>query len=295
MNNLKFLLFLTNCFIWLNVNAQVREVTITTKRNKDGSVNLIANKSVPGNYTIALNLTSSSNTSEIANPVFNIRSDGDNFLTFYPNNKDQDISLSYTYKVVLGKLNPKFNPNFLYTLPYADGKKTKVTTKSPAIVNIINFYTEQADTVVAIRKGTIVKSTDLYDDDNNNYEAKRKHNALMIEHEDGTLASYQGLRKGFLVKVGQVVFPGDALAINNVSADGYFFVLHVNYLKSVEVINKKGEKLNGNMHGTVKPYFSTKEDANNFLRFPEYYTSIITKEIIQKEMTKKEIKNLGKK
>lgn len=290
-----FFLFLASCFIWLNVNAQVKEVTITTKRNKDGSINLIANKSAPGNYTIALNLNSISNTSEIANPIFNIRSDGDNFLTLYPNDKDQDISLSYTYKFVLGRLNPKFNPNFLYTLPYADGKKTRVTTRSPIVSNIISFYTMQADTVVAVRKGTVVKVADLYDDDNNNFESKRKNNSLIIEHEDGTLATYQGLKKGFLVKLGQIVFPGQALGVNNISDDGYFFVLNISYLKAVEVINKRGEKLNGNMYGTIKPYFNTKESANSFLRFSEYYSSAITPEIIQKEMTKKEIKNLRKK
>ena len=189
------------------------------------------------------------------------------------------------------KSNPKIEPNFLYALPYANETKTKVITENPPS-KTINFYTEEPDTIVAIRKGKIIKIIESFA---NNPKSKNKINELLIEHMDGTFATYQGFRNGIFVKEGKTVYPGTPLAINSVSNEGFSFRLMINYLKSDEVVNKRGERIPGAIYGFIEPHFSTKENANGILTSQKYYTSAITPEIIQKEMTKKEIKNLTKK
>ncbi len=103
------------------------------------------------------------------------------------------------------------------------------------------FFTQEADTVTAIRKGIVVNVSDLYDGDNS-------------------------------------------------------ISLIVTYLKSAEIAAaKKNLKETKSLYGFITPYFCTLENVNGILTSQQYYTSTITTEIIQKEMSKKEIKGLTKK
>lgn len=232
---------------------------------------------------------------------------GDNFLTLTPTNKDQGIGFSYSYSYIRGELNPKYSPLFLYALPYAKGKKVRAIESSflnatyfgsttPDDWKVYRFITEQIDTVTAIRKGIVVNVSDLYDEDNKDIKYTNKVNSVVIEHADGTLATYKGFKKGIFVKEGQIVFPGTALGMNSITNDRYGISLMLTYLKSADIESAgKNVKESKSLYGFITPYFCPTENANGILINQKYYTSAITPEIIQKEMTKKEIKNLGKK
>ncbi|GAB1463953.1 hypothetical protein [Pedobacter sp.] len=291
----------------LSTKAQEKEFNVSSKRNEDKSITLTAEKTSPGTYTVVLNFRELDNTSLNGDPIYEVRHNNDNFLTLTPINKEQNIGYSFSYSYIRGKLNPKYSPLFLYALPYANGKKVRAVESSflnatyfgsttPEDWKAYRFYTENADTVTAIRKGTVVNVLDLYDEDTKDLKYTSKVNTVIIEHPDGTLATYKGFKKGIFVKEGQTVFPGNALGINNITNERYGISLIITYLKSAEIgAAKKNPKDSKSLYGFITPYFCTTDNANGILTNQKYYTSSITPELIQKEMTKKEIKNWGKK
>lgn len=293
------------CFTILT-NAQEKELQIITKTNGDRSVSFTAEKRSPGTYTIVMNFKDLTNVASVGNATYKVKYLNDNFLTLNPSDKTKGIGYGYSYSYIRGELKPKFNPLFLYALPYGRGKKVRAVESSffnatyfgsttPEDWKAYRFYTEQADTVTSIRKGMVVSVSDLYDEDNKDVTYTSKVNTVIIEHADGSLATYKGFKKGIFVKEGQTVFPGTELGVNNMMNDRYGISLMLTYLKSVDFEANKKSKDSKSLYGFVTPYFCTEENLNGVLTNQKYYTSVINPEIVQKEMSKKEIKNLEKK
>ncbi len=296
------------CLLTVSIcNAQERELSLSSKTNSDRSVSITATKRSPGTYTVVLNFKELTNASESGDPVYKVRHDNDNILTLSPINKNQGIGLSYSYTYIRGELNPKYNKDFVYVLPYGKDRKVRAVestflnatyfgSTTPEDWKAYRFYTQEADTVTAIRKGIVVNVSDLYDEDNKDIKYTSRVNTVIIEHADGTLATYKGFKKGILVKEGQTVFPGTALGINSITNERYGISLIITYLKSTEIdAAKKNPKETKSLYGFITPYFCTAENANAVLTSQKYYNTAITPEIIQKEMSKKEIKSLTKK
>ncbi len=308
MNNfLKSILFLSTALAFSTATAQQKEFIVKSKLNSDRSVAITAEKNSPGTYTVVLNFKELSNTSSVDDPVYKVKHSGDNFLTLTPDNKNQSIVYSYSYSYIRGELNPKYNPHFLYTLPYANGTKIRTVestymkttyfgSTTPADWKSYRFSTEQQDTVTAVRKGLVVNVNDAYEE-NSDIKYTTKTNSIIIEHEDGTLATYRGFKKGIFVKEGQTVFPSTPLGMNSLGTKFYGISLMITYLKSAEFGGRKqpDDNQSKSFYGFITPYFCTAENANGILSSQKSYTAAITPEIIQKEMTKKEIKNFGKK
>ena len=298
------------CLFCLNIsaNAQEKELQVVTKTNGDKSVSFTAEKRSPGTYTIVMNFRDLTNASGVGNPIYEVKYLSDNFLTLNPTDKTKGIGYGYSYSYIRGELKPKINAQFLYTLPYAKGKKVRVAeagflnatyfgSTTPEDWKSYRFYTEQADTVTAVRKGIVVSVSDVYDQDTKDIKYTSKVNTVIVEHADGTLANYKGFKKGIFVKEGQTVFPGTPLGMNDITNERYGISLMITYLKSANFGGNKdvSYKESESLYGFVTPYFCTAENTNGILTNQRYYTSAITPEIIQKEMTKKELKNLAKK
>lgn len=117
-------------------------------------------------------------------------------------------------------------------------------------------------------------------------------NEVIIEHADGILGTFRGFRKGIFVKLGQVVFPGTSLGVSSSnSGNGQFNIsLILTYLKSVDFAKKQEIKETKSMYGFVTPYFKTLANNKEILIKDQFYTVAIPTEIIQKEMSKKELK-----
>ncbi|RYE58633.1 MAG: hypothetical protein EOP48_03125, partial [Sphingobacteriales bacterium] len=160
------------------------------------------------------------------------------------------------------------------------------------------FYTTEQDTVTAIRKGVVVEIKDLYETTEGDGVAyTSKTNELIIEHGDGTLATYRGFKKGsFKVKIGQTVFPGTSLGVNSkYDKNGRYNVsVMITYLKSADFENKSTSlSKSKSFYGFITPHFMTEVSPNEVLASQKTYQATSTPDVVQKEMSKKEIKLLA--
>lgn len=229
-----------------------------------------------------------------------------------PTNKEQGIGYSLSYSYIRGKLKPKYDPEFVYILPYKNGTKVEAAesgfanaqyfgSTTPADWKSYRFYTKTEDTITAVRKGTVVDLKDLYESESKEgISFTTMVNLLTIEHADGTLATYRGFKKGsFAIKVGDVVFPGTKLGVNSKSSatSPYNVSLMLYYLKSddIESTKDKNVKTDKSLYGFITAKFHTAENPSLFLVPQQEYTVAASPEIIQKEFTKKELKALTKK
>lgn len=304
--NLQFILLIGAILLPIFTNAQERELIVTGKVNSDKSVTINAEKTSAGTFTVILDVKQLSNAVGVDEKFFKVKHGNNNLVTLVPINKDQNIGYTYSYKYLRGELNPKYSADFVYTLPCKNGRKVRVAestffnavyfgSTTPADWKAYRFYTEQADTVTAIRKGTVVSISDLYGDDPQGVKYTNKVNTVTVEHADGTLANYKGFKKGIFVKEGQVVFPGTELGINTMMNDRYGISLLLSYLKSADIGAAKQPKESRSLYGFVTPYFCTAENSNSILTSQKFYTASVSQALIEKEMTKRELKNFAKK
>lgn len=296
---------------FFNVQAQVSQVEISSKYNPDKTVDLDYVKKDPGNYTVVLKFKELTNTNSPYDHVLNVNDYSGKALRLRPSDAEQNIRYSYSYSYIRGKLKPKYNPDFIYTLPYQSGEKVNVSeayfvkdryfgSTTPDDWKVYHFYTENEATVTAARKGIVVEIKDEHDDKRlETVEYSSSVDQLMIEHADGTLARYGGFKKGsFKVEVGEVVFPGTPLGINVKmrSNNKHSISFTIMYLQSSDIESTRGQSFKDykSLYGFVTPRFYTAEDPNSILVARQVYTATDSPELIKREMTKKEQKKLAK-
>ena len=306
IKHLKFILMtLSASLSYIVLPAQEQAFTLEAKRNDDQSVDFNYRKTDPGTYTVVVNFSTLTNASRPGNS-FTARDYNDKLFSLNPTAKDQGISYNYSISYIRGKLSPKYDPNFVYLLPYKNETKVQIAEvgflgaayfgdTAPEDWKAYRFYTENQDTVTAIRKGIVVDIKDLYEtSDDNKVTYTSKTNELIMEHPDGTLATYRGFKKGsFAVKVGETVFPGTPLALNSkYDTNGkYNISIMISYLKSIDFGNRPATlSKSKSFYGFVNPHFLTKDQKPEILVPQKTYSVASSLDAIQKEMTKKELK-----
>jgi hypothetical protein len=290
--------------------AQDNSLKVNYEVRNDRSVQLNFEKDDPGTHTVVLTFSTLINSSGPDRRVLTASGRSGRLETLTPSNKDQNITFSYSYSYIRGKLKPRVNNDMVYLLPYKKGKKTKAYESSyvnamyfgnttPDDWKAYHFYTDAEDTVTAIRKGIVVDIKNMYETASPGEVAyKSSLNEMTIEHPDGTLATYRGFKKGsFMVEVGQTVLPGTALGINSKysSTRGYNISLIIIYLKSADLEGSRNKTLatTKSLYGFVTPHFCTAQDPSLVLTSGQEYASADIPEIMKKELTKREIKLLG--
>jgi hypothetical protein len=309
MNNLfkSYIISVIVCCYAAGVMAQERPVQVSYKVNSNKTVDFSFVKPDPGTFTVVLMFTNLTNTYEPDQSILAVKDYSGNLKTLAPSNKEQGIGFSYKYSYIRGKLNPKYNADFVYLLPFKKGTKimavesrfanaTYFGSSTPDDWKVYRFFTQAEDTVTAVRKGVVVSIKDLYETNTSaDIAYTSQTNELIIEHADGTLATYCGFKKGSVaVRVGQIVFPGAPLAIAAQvgTSSRSSIALLITYLKSAEfgaVVNQSF-KTSKSYYGFVTPKFCTIENAAMVLVQQQEYMAADSPEIIRKEFTKKELK-----
>lgn len=299
-------LFFSLYFSIAKISAQESQIKVNYKVNDaNKNVEFSYEKTDPGTYTVRVKLNRLTNTSTPDQQDFSVKGLYGGLLTLRPDNKEQGIGFSYTYSYIRGKLKPKYDADFVYTLPCKRGSKVRVAESgfigamyfgntTPEDWKFYRFYTPNEDTVTAARKGMVVEIKDVYQTDATDDMAfTSKTNDITIEHADGTLGVYRGFKKGSIaVKVGQTVIPGNTLGLNSrYNANSQFNIAFtVMYLKSMDFEGVKSLQNAKSLYGFVTPHFSTAENPNLVLTAQKDYTAADTPDIIKKEFSKKELK-----
>lgn len=293
--------------IGLNGKAQNHSIEIKSEMKDDRSVDFLFEKRDVGSFY--LNLTF--NRLENASPTSfkgTITSSQGKLLTVKPLNPDRSVGYSYKYTYIRGQLNPKIDTGFVYLLPVSKGKTVKalnhfnINAKYFGSVESKNwksfqFDVESGDTVFSARKGLVVEVKDGIDPNPSvNVSYNSDSNSILIEHEDGTLASYSVLKKGsLLVKPGQVVFPHTPLALagtydveSNSQIRFYVYYLTEDNLEKSDRTTLASKK---NFYAFVNPLFFTL-DGGVYLKSQQNYCADFKEEHITKELNKREKKKL---
>lgn len=283
--------------------AQEYKIELKTKRNEDRSVDFFYTKQMVGTYHLIVTLSNLDNTFSSG---FNrgVKNKTGKLFTMKPSVPNKSIRFNYSYQYARGKLNPKFDEKFNYLFPLSEGGSTEVRTlsnfhtsyrgkKNPKNWNAYQFSCNALDTVYAARKGLVVEIVNLYQSDTTmGYSMRSNVNKIIIEHKDGTLARYSGIKKmGFLVKVGDKVLPRKALGIvgkYDINSSELRFMVY--YLTKLDP-NDKTE--NRQEYGYVKPYFYTSEGGRTLIDNEQFITQV-SHNLIEIEMTKKEKKKYKK-
>lgn len=302
------LIFLTIIGFSYNLISQEKNIEITYKRNEDKSVDINYKKRLPGSYYLKLEFTLLKNCYQSTFKGV-IKNNSGNITRLRPINKNEHINFSYKYTTIIGNPNSKVDSLFKYVLPFKKGKKVTIDeatnlgekyfgSERPVNWKSYIVYSESPDTICNIRKGIVVKITDKYESDTlleKSYTSQR--NRIIIEHADGTYASYTGFKKNSIfAKLGQTVYPQTKLGIIDIFNTGKYRLSIAIYhlidsnLKNPEKQNLKNKK---NRYAFLTPYFIT-ENGTEKLKARKEYTAISNEKILFKEFTKREMKKYKK-
>lgn len=292
----------------LGASAQKQyDIETETKWVNGTNLEISAVKHTVGSYTVMLRFTERENTRQP--PTFKtvMRGSNQKLLTVMPINAEQPVRCRYSYTYVRGYRSPKLDSAFVYRLPYSVSHEPVAAAE---LFNLTERYFEgkpvrgwkawqfnlnEGDTVFAMRKGLVVEVHDGEEPAQAGLQStyRTKNNHILIEQPDGTLCQYSVLENGSItVKPGDAVYPGTPLG----KAGAYYEggerqVRTIVYFPDENRDYREGDPHNGSQFEWVyyNPWFATSE-GNTRLTNRKTYKAVESPELVQKEMTKKEIK-----
>lgn len=291
-----------------SVLSQVQNITIKYERSPDNSVDILYEKKLPGSYYVKLELLNLENCYSSGFEGVVCNSSG-SLVKLKPINNQQCITFSCKSFSIMGVPNPRVDSLFIYTLPFRERKKVRVIEASnleeeyfgserPANWKSYIVFTQTPDTVCSMRKGIVVKVTDEYDADTTIVKSfTSKRNSVVIEHADGTYASYAGFKKdAIFVELGQTVYPYTQLGIMELFNKGsYKLSFCVYYLSDYNFEYKENQTLKDKKSQLeyLTPYFITQNGIRKVEPGKEY-TTTYNEAVSLQELTRGEKKKYTK-
>ena len=194
---------------------------------------------------------------------------------------------------------------FEYLLPAAAGNHVQVTTVSSTITPMLKqfntdyrataFVLKLNDNICASRAGTILECIDTIKTGEKSEIIYRKdRNKILVLHRDGTTGIYAVTAPiKLLVKPGDVVFPGQPLAVLNKASEKYKLYFSVCYLDEGKLVSAKSYDNRAYYSYMSTVFYGSDKDRSSQLQINKEYTVQHPKNIIAAEMTKDEKKKFG--
>lgn len=130
-------------------------------------------------------------------------------------------SFSFNYNVYRGNISKaSYDMNFPYYLPFSKGQSFRVDQGYDGAFThqnkkALDFKMPIGTSVTAIRDGKIILVEDAFDKHGETADFNRYANYILIEHPDGTFASYIHLKQNSAkVKEGDMVTMGQEIALS---------------------------------------------------------------------------------
>lgn len=190
--------------------------------------------------------------------------------------KDLENAYKYgkSYRLYRGRfITKKFDPYFVYALPYKSGAKVKWTIDRREPKRTLLMRCESCDTVYASRSGVVCT-------------LRNDKSTVLVYHSDYTFAGYLNLATCF-VNAGENVTTGDPIGIARYEGVSLtIFFLDENLFEDGRTIVHP--------YTHIMPVFRT-DKGDIRLEEKTVYTSVIDDDLITKEMSKAEKKRYLKK
>ncbi|SEF77694.1 M23 family metallopeptidase [Algoriphagus boritolerans] len=291
-------IFISLVVLIFSFSSLSAQITIETERDSDGNVLLFAVNPTKVPYSVILNFSQLQNmTTPGGGNVTAIASPGrSKVATLKPTLAGQGTNYRYAYSFAKGNVYGKTKIDPIYLIPVAEGTPVKAVLNNN-ISNTLNkdekdnsyvgisFIFEQPTLIVAPRKGVVAEMKMDYATDKENLNFSAEENYMEIYHEDGTITKLTVLKSGSAkVEVGDQVLPGQVLAES--AGDNYQHGPHV------RMVNQRTEK-NGpdKLKYTYFPVVFATEEGNIEIKELSDFTVTHPKEIITRELNKKELKS----
>jgi hypothetical protein len=257
------------------LHSQTGKVIINPIRNADNSVDFTYTKAAVGSYIVSVNFGKLVNAAASVTK-FNATANSGLLFTLKPISKNKKIDFLYTYSTTPGYLNPTVNPDIIYSLPFKQGKVVKIyaitrNDVSPERWKSYLVYSRNQDTIFSMRKG-IVTIVGNFSESNYDEVTKKvttiERKRIVIEHADGTFATYSGLdEKSIWVTPGQKVDPQTELGLMEKGNNDWFkFVFNVYYHEQ----DKKNKKNYRGIEVAFSPNFLTQKGIGKLIDKREY-------------------------
>jgi len=280
------------------------QIKLTSKRNKDNSVDIHFSKDMPGTYCIYLNFSNYENTLTPKRKF--IVEDYNGFLySLKPIDRTKFINYTYSYNYKRGIPNPKTDTAFVYLLPFRNNSPVEVRflnnlgakyfdKEEPKNWKAFQFICHKADTICSVRKGIVIRVVDNFSIDTTKvFSYSSSRNLIMIEHPDGTFARYEGFdNKNIFVKQGDIVLPNQALGtlIQYDKSGVYQLRFAIDYLTENRSDDKEKQR---SSYDYLDPYFQTTEGVQK-LALRKTYITKTSDDLIIKELSRKDQKKRQK-
>lgn len=250
-----------------------------------------------GSFSVYISLSNTKNIDK-SDIFFAVTSPGRVVATIGKSDSNAPYSIGgIKYSYTRGRYNVKPNTDIVYRMPLSDRKSVSVNrmtdvkdfaTSAKKVLNAYSFMASKGDTVYASRRGVVVEKFDGAQEQQSDgiIAYKGESNYVLVEHRDGTLCRYFALDKGsVMVDVGDDVFPNTPIAlVGSYEGQNYHVRFH---LTGIKTLNSNDDNTKFESY-SISPTFAT---TSGSVQIDENrnYTPFVTQEIIQAEMTKREI------
>jgi hypothetical protein len=289
-----------NCF------SQQPIIKINTKQEVDNSFTFSYEKEKFGSYRLSIKFDFLSNA-PLSDYEGVVSSKSGTLFKLKPRATGQSISFRYSTTYILGNPNTRIDTSFIYLLPYPSNISATVTNMKflgeqyfrnvkPKNWKAFHFTFDTTTTAIAARKGIVIDVINKYEVDKSESTIySSMQNYLVIEHEDGSLATYQGFKKdSFKVADGDIVFPNTPLGSIEKMYTGKNYGLSVMFyfLNDKEFKKAADNVRNQNLYNQkcsyefYDPLFLTNTGVTR-LKQNKKYLSTTNESIIIKEMSKR--------
>lgn len=279
-------------FLLMPVMAQSQSasVTVSHERSAKGEVTFYADNASYSPFTVALTFTRLNGTSSFQEGETHksaVKHGRTRLITLKPASENDGIGFAYRFNTTKGDFRAKTDTNFVYLFPLTEGKQVRMNrmislekvlgSDKEARLTGVSFQTAEGDTIVAARRGMVTEVRDHSASKAEHKSFSANENYVEVYQEDGTFARYKlFLDGGIFVSPGDLVIPGQSLGI--IGGSNYEQGSHLRF----SIYCPDMEKF------TFVPCFYLSPDNAGKPVVGELYVSEHPKEIIMKEMSKKE-------
>lgn len=287
-------------------------VTLSTERNSDNSLSILAATSIFGEYTVRLQFSEFSGYNSSLPVSSNIaiatvfRSSRIELSRLTQQKVSGRYALEYKYSYYPGRaLRRVSEPDYLYLLPAKEGRAVQ-SVKVSSLEELLKrpdgekiypagFIFKQGDTICASRAGVVSQLEDANSGDRKTELYSNSRNNISIQHKDGTIGHYSILAPvEALVTPGDYVVPGQPIAVFNKPADKYYVFFSVSYLDEKKLAVNYGNISRSPVMYTHLPlHFSDAAGKAFELESNKEYTAAHPKELVGAELSRKDKKRLG--